>query len=127
MVEVLIERNNAILAKEKGFDWECLAVLNIYEDDSSSIGTYELTRNSKLAKIQYALPSQSLLQKWLREVHKIHVLVEPFNDREAKQVLYDNIIISINDDWNKDSTYNFTPSYEESLEEALTMALKNIS
>lgn len=62
-------------------------------------------------------PTQSLLQKWLREIHKIHLYVYPYKDHAA-----DN-----NDpiEW-KSNFGKAYKSYEEALETALFEALKHI-
>jgi len=66
MEEQLITLKTAQLAKEKGFDF-----LYLYYDDNN-ITT--LTNNS--------LISQSLLQRWLRKVHNIHIKIDDFIDDE---------------------------------------------
>jgi hypothetical protein len=66
------------------------------------------------------------IQRWLIDKRKICITIFPHNDEEAKQILYESLIVDLND-CSAHSTYNFTHSYEECLEEALNEALKNIS
>ena len=85
---------------------------------------------SKGYKTNYYIGDSSYLclcdiQRWLLDEHNIGISIFPYNDDEAKQILYENLIINLKD-FNKHSTYNFTHSYEEALEEAVTEALKNI-
>ncbi len=71
----------------------------------------------------FSAPTQSLLQKYLREVHKIDVeapLVYKLNTREYLVRIYKNnteIILS---------TFHYYKTYEEGLEEGLKQALKLI-
>ena len=76
----------AELAKEKGFDWECREIY--YIDGSSETLQYfegSVTNLdipgayfSDVAEVVYTAPTQSLLQKWLREKHGL--LVSPITD-----------------------------------------------
>lgn len=97
MEEQLISFDVAKLAKEKGFD---VPVFRYYHDackgkalhDNGSINAINLIGcdynagdyNKKFKRIKnlqfYSAPSQNLLQKWLREVHKIHFGVNPYGD-----------------------------------------------
>lgn len=63
------------------------------------------------------------LQKWLREKHDIHVTVLPYNDVEVNQILWENSIIDIKDDWNETSDYTYYHTYEEALEGGLIRSL----
>jgi hypothetical protein len=85
MQEQLVEFETAVLAKEGGFDWKCF---NYFYTDKykkqlgqrlcSETSLYPITnsrRNDEL--IECVAPTQSLLAKWLREVHNIHVQAHP--------------------------------------------------
>ena len=69
MEETLIEYETAVLAKEKGFDIECKNAFYITggnsTDDPLVIQTYKDEPDF------YFRPTQSLLQKWLRDKHGI--------------------------------------------------------
>jgi hypothetical protein len=79
MREKLINFETAKLAKEKGFDWPCLC----YRQKSAVIGDETILEvmegeeyydwNSYSQVPFYSMPNQSLLQKWLRDTHKIDV------------------------------------------------------
>lgn len=94
MNEQLISFKTAILAKEKGFEFNNKRSQNDYQ------GEY---------------PTQSLLQKWLREEYKINVYCMP--------CLYDENL------WfhNIASRFKvFVGTYEEALEDGLYQTLKLI-
>lgn len=82
-METIITFKTAKLAKEKKFNVECF---NYYQDSHragvKSINSPitnslidELHEEDKYCVIFYTAPSQSVLQKWLREEHNIDVLI----------------------------------------------------
>lgn len=100
MEDVLINFKTAKLAEEKGFDFDYIV-------------NNELTIHS--------LITQSLLQKWLREVHNIVVLIHQYSD--TKRYFYlTNEEYNFECDWNKLSY----ETYEEALEIGLRENLKLI-
>ena len=104
MTEELISFETAKLAKEKGF------TEIIFESDGK--GT--------LTGIHKA-PTQSLLQKWLREEHDIHFNIGTGFYPESKKRFY-QLQIFINH-WTSAGLHK---TYEEALEEGLQEALKLI-
>jgi len=86
MKEELVSFKVANLAKEKGFDFPCLytvsldpklgKVYNSHQMDYIDWNNYIPTTNPSLGKCYISAPTQSLLQKWLREVHYQFVHVE---------------------------------------------------
>ena len=132
MQESRISFNTATLAKEKGFNWGC----NMYYQDSPRAGSFainninnslidELHKEDPNCVIYYACPTQSLLHKWLREVHKLSV--EVGNEYQLKS--WNCYIVNQDNDskpiLTKDDEYFST--YEAALEEGLYKALKNDS
>lgn len=144
MEDTLIEFSTAKLAKDKGFKELCFAAF--HKDNSgdySKKGYFEsgiisqseyfkfptMSNGDKIAVLQkdyihtILRPTQSLLQKYLREVHKIDVeapLVYKLNTREYLVRIYKNnteIILP---------TFHYYKSYEEALEIALYQALNLI-
>jgi len=124
MNEELITFETAKLAKEKEFDWTSKCY---HSDGSFQDREYLQNYNHSvfIDKDEYLIsaPTQSLLQKWLREVHNIHVfpVIEPLGRKYRGSTVYnekkDNYIES-------NFYYN---SYEEALEIGLQEALKLIS
>jgi hypothetical protein len=154
MQEQLIKFETAKLAKEKGF---CIELYDFYYQSKSNAKPYitqgieyQSDKNCKwdwnlnggesgmLTKvipypnnvhgIYHSAPTQSLLQKWLREVHKIHIDIKEwelinwyFYIKDGRTSPVKNIRIKIDDNtkWEFDS-------YEEALEIGLQEGLKLI-
>lgn len=120
----------AKLAKEKGFNEVCLDTfdnkdkptnrynIRTHEDMSNEEIQEEFeVKNSNLVEGYTARPTQSLLQRWLREICKIHIEIIPTGNK-WHCVMYP--IVVINDvghfeDWE---------TYEEALEEGLLQGLQ---
>jgi len=132
MKEQLITLETAKLAKEKGFDVEgCFA---IYQEKGNLIISYEdmidFTDQERVSRMFSAValaPTQSLLQKWLREVHNIHCS----SDCNASGWMW--VIEKTNGTFIKDSEFSgdipeagMWETSEEALEEGLIEALKLI-
>jgi hypothetical protein len=94
MQETLISFETAKLAKEKGFDWKVIYGYNTlqkiedivntdYAPDLkyqySNINQYNISDKEKETEsdwerwLIYSAPTQSFLQKWLREIHDMHI------------------------------------------------------
>jgi hypothetical protein len=76
MEEQLVTFETAKLAKEKGFHWKA----KCYHSDGTFQNRDQLTNyNNKMFvhgdEYLISAPTQSLLQKWLREVHNLNVWV----------------------------------------------------
>lgn len=84
MEEKRVSFEVAKLAKEKGFTkgsgymgW----IDKFYHIRTGTILPFGRTGNTKKENLVY-IPTQALLQKWLREVHDIHVTCDPVNNGE---------------------------------------------
>ena len=114
MKDELVTIETAKLAKEKGFNWgeKCYFDIN----PNSQAMCYSETNPS-----HFLMPTQSLLQKWLREVHNIHIYIIADGRLDFGMCL--NIIDSPDESgyWNY-----FLKTYEEALEKGLQEALKLI-
>jgi len=135
MKEELISLDLANLAKEKGFDQKSC-------DQGYIISTGELSYDYSIDYCNgkaIAAPTQSLLQKWLRDIHNIDVqpyLVEYFKNEfpveqqiSEKEYLFHILVKGININVHhiltiKKSNINLT--YELALEEGLKQALRLI-
>lgn len=103
-MEQLIEFQTAKLAKEKGFNWETLhfytkpgsKMLGIDERGRyypmKNISKKIYTRDKNVAvnmESVYQAPTQSSLQRWLREVYNIIVIPDLYgDDLNANNLLY---------------------------------------
>lgn len=76
MEETLISFDTAKLAKEKGFSYKFNAVY--WDDGELEEGIVGYNRVvSKTEQERYGAPTKSLLQKWLRDIHGIHIIIIP--------------------------------------------------
>ena len=126
MREELVTFETAVLAKEKGFDW---GVRHYYGSPMNPHICY--------AKSDYAIPRDydskdkgnpayyisaptlSLLQRWLREIKQVEIVVSPRN--KDKGMFYGCSVLT--DDLHSSVGSEFK-SYEEALEKGLMFALK---
>ena len=114
--EQLINFETAKLAKEKGFTY----AYEFYDkegniEDFGMVGGWTDCHDEN-----YAAPTQSLLQKWLREVHNLHISVNPkiLPSNEIKYYLFKGKI--------KKDFKDLFNTYEDALEIGLQEALKLI-
>lgn len=148
MTNELIKYPTAVLAKEKGFDEQ---TRNAFIENGEEVFCDPYSVSVKLVGLgnrqgkkywnskeigKYSRPSQCILQKWLREVHKIFIGVLPFKDIENsdeltwyytvvdyKKVMYEDILCNPNHLNASDINFN---SYEVALEVALVQALNSL-
>lgn len=127
MEEIIISFETAKIAKEKGFDW---CVLFGYKPDGSRVdydiegGYYDY---NQLDQEKLSAPTQALLQRWLREVHNIHVSAFPVMKNRYFYSI--STILDFNLKKIKGSPYYSKEaklSYEEALEKGLQESLKLI-
>jgi hypothetical protein len=120
MQEELVTFQVAKLAKEKGFNiFTGKAWIKKEGQALFFVPVYTGVTNG----IDYHAPTQSLLQKWLREVHNIHIDINTMYLSKGK--CWDCYIGEISGEssiWNKE----VKGSYEEALEVGLQEALKLI-
>lgn len=128
MKEELISFETAKLAKEKEFDWDCT---NYYQD-SIRAGHFKvnslknsvidfLHKEDESCVIYFTAPTQSLLQKWLRENYNFHFLIDTTPNCIEYRISIQNI--KTLDLFHIDDRFK---SYEEALEKGLEKALKLI-
>ena len=145
MKEQLISFGTAKLAKEKSFDSGCDWIF----DETETISHHLLIHRRKYSNTpadtyNTGLPTQSLLQRWLREVHEIQVSIDyqgiesdsmewcytikqlPEEFKNAKRWVQHVVEIQ-SGQFHVNNTYSgFFESYEEALEAGLVQALKLI-
>lgn len=124
MPEEICTYEVAMLAKEKGFDEPTLYA---YDEESRRLARmrYCVKRNSRTeGLITLAAPTQSLLQKWLREEKGYYVY--PYYDNNEFKWTY-SIREKTGDMWILlvGETPNFDV-FEEAMEAGLKYALKNL-
>jgi hypothetical protein len=136
MEEELVSFETAKLAKEKGFN---IPVIKHYTpkgycNESEGYQTERLEESNwndgmgsypTLSKdVCCSAPTQSLLQKWLREVYNTHLMVEPFyNEQKVLVYGFDLITERIEEETIVEKGFK---TYEEALEVGLQEALKLI-
>ena len=128
MTETIISFETAKLAKEEGFDWESSGlydekcILGINHHDYRRLFT-----NTKEDTYNIAAPTQSLLQKWLREVHNIEIIVHP-KEHSSLGFMYvvDVFFIDQLNNISYSGVYSLYKTYEEALETGLQEAIKLI-
>ena len=141
MEEQLITYPTAVLAKEKGFSeqvehfWtthkipdistgsEYQSDRNVFSNWNNGQGCYPTTAK----EVCCSAPTQSLLQKWLREVHNIHILMNVGMNNGIKQTFYCNTIVfgtNLYESKFRSITSKYT--YEEALEAGIFEGLKLI-
>ena len=126
MKEELITFETAKTAKQKGFSWHCEKHYNHeYSYDEPAIFMDDLSPED-LEPFEYSAPTQSLLQKWLREKHGIYVNIDVV---PCSGLLVFNYLIRYSKDIGKIKISRHVfgyETYEQALEEGLQEALKLI-
>lgn len=129
MQEEIVKYETAKLAKEKGF--------NIYQEQQYSQDTINKTilRNYSLSQCKlyndmFYAPSQSLLQKWLRD-NDLFIKVSVITYSEDFTIKYSVDIISLEENLYTLGEriyhgFDLFKTYEEALEEGLIQGLKLI-
>lgn len=130
----------AKLLKEKGFDELCIFKYNSEGVRMKAGVAIDEWQNSELDDDEYSCPSQSMVMKWLREVHQLHISVDvspiygKVKDEKGRNtcgLLYWHYMASgvwMNDKYNPQQRAFVVSgkSYEEAVEAALKYTLKNL-
>ena len=120
MIDELVNFKTAKLAKEKGFD-----ITSWFGNDASLYdkeGTHVYYSNygfmgSGLSENYIKAPTQSLLQRWLREEHRLNVV--PLPNRYDSDVWY--YFIGSKKITEEDTNWTYEQALEEGLQQALTL------
>lgn len=126
MKEQLISFETAKLAKEKGFDIE---VLNAYRSDGSIFSGAEGEDNDIYNHNLwdfYSAPTQSLLQRWLREKHNILIWLIPTHTDKSKLLFVSLVANDMPSEKGRIVYQSKSLEYEEALEIALQKGLEII-
>lgn len=119
MTEELVSFETAKLAKEKGFKHNS----KCYGGNGEILENIENHNNNIMQRFRYAAPTQSLLQKWLRKKHNIHIWLIP---SEIDKTYRAYVGYGIKLDLLENSFTQSFETYEETLEKGLQEALKLI-
>jgi len=140
MEEQLISFEVSKLAKEKGFNEPCRYVLDIPDNNIMDITDMGFGKDKNSDIEQYnrvTVPTQSILQKWLRETHNMFVVVTAefygdginhnvqvftYDPSNQEDDYYDNSKCTMM--YGDDGQFN---TYEQALEFGLEKALKLIN
>ncbi len=122
MQEKLISFETAKLAKEKDFPQN---ISQSFFNNNGQFYPYPCHWVTITEGGLFSAPTQSLLQKWLREVHNIDVNVYVMDPKGNWQVRVTNIILGA-------TRLNYEPcidykTYEDALEEGLSFSLNQLS
>lgn len=129
MQEKTIGFELAKLAKEKEFNLEVRTYFDFKKFrtepleffnkiDANNFSHWDFDLNEKVNAGYISAPTQSLLQKWLREKHGIHIEIYFNRKKYCVTILGNNEV--------KDMGFEYK-TYEEALEEGLFQALKLIN
>ena len=143
MQEELISFETAKLAKEKNFKEDCTHIycknttcnhlMEPYKYSYKVNGNADIKDNLGYG-ITWSAPTQSLLQKWLREKHNLHLYITPLGDMD-RYVSYSCFLYEPHEqcyNWHCGKEYEpigvikYCDTYEEALEAGLQEALKQI-
>lgn len=145
MTEQIITLETAKLAKEKGFTEEVgnfyknnnknpwsnsIAPINLRIGEKSQDNIYPRNYNSEIQNrfkdVYYSAPTQSLLQKWLREKHNISVLVEHGMMEDESFGYFCRIFTNTKKGGVQFKVFEYKNIYEDALEIGLQEVLKII-
>ena len=120
MTDQLISIETAKLAKEKGFHEETQA-MTVGENYPIVSNPQEESPYDWNGRKGYSIPTQSLLQKWLREKHNIDILIKPWTgDIKGSKTYAADVTIFGSTRYVKCLRLN---TYEEALEQGLRQGL----
>jgi hypothetical protein len=130
MKDQIVTKETAGLAHKKGFDIPCSRIFDLDSDNSYNRGWSTPCTNSKYdfeGHLQVSAPTQSLLQKWLREKHNILVSVYSNASGYCWEHMKSKGGTHIQDsDFSGPNDSGCWDSYEEALEQGLIESFKLI-
>lgn len=134
--EKLVTSEVAKLAKEKGFDVPTDHYYHIYDDVIEAQNSLEMTGNgcadfyNSLNQCRCAAPTQSLLQRWLREEKGVTICVDIYDDGWFFDIStfcqQDTGVYEVDIPYKSSNCTPVYPTYELALEDAIKYALKNL-
>ena len=142
MEDEIVSFETAMLLKEKGFNEPCsyfyedneLCKLCYYQGDGTGFVRNNSPINEKISceEMQCTAPTQSLAQKWLREIHHITFNANPHSDNHeiiyvvTIKVISSNKYIDFNVMMDTSNKAIMFDTYEDAIESGLKHCLKSI-
>ena len=142
MEDEIVSFETAMLLKEKGFNEPCsyyyeddeLYKLGYYHGDGTGFARNNSPINDRLLceEMQCTAPTQSLAQKWLREIHHITFNANPHSNHGkiiyvvTIKVISNNKYIDFNVMMDNSNKANMFDTYEDAIEAGLKYCLKSI-
>ena len=122
--EAYVSFEAAKLLKEKGFDWRCFGYY--VDDEPDDVKYSSLCEDNSIWEARCcSAPTFQMAMKWLREVHNIHFLFDPYLN-EDYNVRYSIIVVFgtnvVNPIYKTDGDF----TYEEACEAAIKYCLENL-
>ena len=137
MVEEKVTLETAKLAKKKKFNWTPKYLVDVFDEEDQNEVLLKIADYYKNINLCILRPTQSLLQKWLREVHGLHVQPQKtFHNDTYKigKILVESRLThpEYKDMYHHPSSYNGPvkgkfKTYEEAMERGLQEALKLVA
>jgi len=128
MRDQLISFETAKLAKEKGCPLTSIWYFDVEQNNKCCYGSsdgYGQQQFSKKDKAFYAF-TQSLLQKWLRDIYNIHIIIHPHYNAIFEKHTYIMRTTKYGNFIAQDSETSFHDTYEGALEHGLEIGLNKI-
>lgn len=124
MHEELVTFKTAKLAKEKGID--CVDdtldyIKAFYSEEEGDFDEIEISRKDIVVYCYYSRPTQSLLQRWLREFHNYVINILPVDNDWYFLLTKSNETLTLNR-----TRIAYFKTYEQALEYGLLEALELI-
>ena len=136
IAEDYVSFETAKLLKERGFDEPCECLYDTENNDVSIVNGWMDISNSELEKkefVCYSAPTLQMAMKWLREVHKLHIILDIhwlyFANQNGWMYTISRILENGNeyiDSKGDENDKNFYSTYEEVAETAILYCLKNL-
>ena len=87
MTEDYVSFETAKLLKKLGFNEECVGA---YSETNHTIAKFESNvKNSEVGPLMYSTPTLQMVMNWLREVHHIHIGINPISGKGYNATIYD--------------------------------------
>ena len=115
--EAFVSFEVAKLLKEKGFVESCYGRYSVRSKDFHLDTTKPCNNGSNFL---YCAPTHQMAMAWLREVHNIFIVIEPYSNTSCYFSLWEG------DNYYENPLRKGFPSYEETVEQALKYCLEKI-